>query len=102
VNPWVNTTSTDARRKWIEDVTKDVFGRFDPGYVNFFVIFIPCLFVLLIPGNKNLEFGIVMAGLVLGLISTKVSIPWQLQALVPFIIFIGIVFAIVKHGKVKI
>jgi hypothetical protein len=43
-----------------------------------------------------------MCGLVLGLIGTKVSMPWQLQALVPFIIFIGIVFAIVKHGKVKI
>ena len=100
VNPWVSTSG--ATRKWIEDISTDVFGKFDPGWVNFFVIFIPCLFVLIIPGNKNLEFGIVIVGLALGLISVKISLTPEMQALIPFIIFIGILFAVVKHGKVKI
>jgi hypothetical protein len=100
VNPY--WTPTEALRHWIEDRSSDIFGAFDLGYVNFFVIFLSCLACLLIPGNKNIEFGIVLAGLVLGLISIKFVLSWQLLALIPFIILIGIIFAIVKHGKVKL
>jgi hypothetical protein len=100
VNPY--TTPSDDRRHWIEDTSSDVFGSFEPGYVNFFIIFASCLACLLIPGHKNIEVGIVLTGLILGLISVKITLPWQLLALIPFIVFIGILFAVVKHGKVKL
>lgn len=102
VNPYVNLSDVAERTKWLEDRSTAIFGAFPPGYVNFFVIFGSCLLVLLIPGNKNIEFGIVFVGLVLGLLSTKVTMPWQLIALIPFFVFMGVLYAVIKHGKVKL
>jgi hypothetical protein len=102
VNPFVNLSDVADRKAWLEDRSKAIFGNFPPGFVNFFVIFGSCLLVLLIPGPKNIEFGIVMVGLVIGLLSTKVTMPWQLIALIPFFMFMGVLYAVIKHGKVKL
>jgi hypothetical protein len=100
VNPYSNVSSNTTR--WIEDTSTSVFGSFPPGIVNFFCIWIPCIFFLLIPGNKHIEIGIVMAGFVLGILSIKLTLPVPLLALIPVIILIGILYYAVKHGKAKI
>lgn len=102
IQPWQNTTEQALRRQWIEDVSKAIFGTFPPGYVNFFLIFLPCLIALLIPGHKNIEVGIVLVGFVLGLVSTKISLPGAMGIISPLIVIIGIIYALAKRGKEKL
>jgi hypothetical protein len=102
INPWINTSNNEARRNWIEDISTWIFGIFSPGYINFFIIFLPSLICLLIPGIKHLELGIVLAGLIVGFISVKISVSSTLMALIPFLIFIGILYGLSKRRLEKL
>jgi len=50
----------------LEDRFTDVFGSFELGYVKTFLIFIPCVFFLVVFGAAHTGLGILISGLYLG------------------------------------
>jgi len=83
----------------IEKTFRDVFGHFDLGYVNTFLIYIPAIVILILPGVYNPGIGIIGCGLYLGGVSQFLIVPSQIMIIVPFIVIVGILLMIIKGGR---
>ena len=86
----------------IEDKTSGVFGDFDLGYVNFFLLFIPVIAMLVVFGPSHAGLGIIASGMYLGFASIFISVPSQVIYLIPVIIVFGVILVIVKRGRMGI
>jgi len=86
----------------IEQKATGVFGDFNLGYVNFFLLFIPIIAMLVIFGPGHAGLGIIASGLYLGFASIFISIPEQVSYLIPVIIVFGVILIIVKKGRMGI
>jgi hypothetical protein len=86
----------------IEAKIRNVFGNFDLGFVNFFLIFLPAIVLLILPGMIHPGLGIIGCGLYLGFAGFFFGLPSTFVLLTPFIIAIGIILLIVKGGIFKL
>lgn len=96
----INITRLDT--KDIEKKIKDIFGPFDLGYVNTFLIYIPAIVILILPGILHPGLGAIGCGLWLGATSQFLDVPSSITILIPFIIIIGILLMIVRGGRFKL
>ena len=97
----VNIT-TDFNTTNIESKISGVFGSFSLGYVNFFLIFIPAIVILILPGPGHIGIGVIGAGLWIGVVSQFLSVPSNVILIVPLIIAMGVLLIIVKEGRNKL
>jgi hypothetical protein len=86
----------------IEKKITDVFGSFDLGFIKFFLIYLPAIVILILPGKFHPGFGIIGSGLWMGFAAIRLSISPEMAVLIPFIIAIGILLMLVKEGGVKL
>jgi len=86
--------------KSIEDRFDDVFGDWDMGYARTFLVFLPCLFFLVVFGGHHTGLGIMAAGLYLGFSSYMVDIDGVVSfvTLGGFLAVAGFVVIIAKKG----
>lgn len=80
----------------------NVFGDYVPGYVNFFLIFLPCIILLVVFGPRHAGLGIIGAGCYMGFSSVFITVPPLMLVLVPVIVAIGVILIMVKEGGVKL
>jgi hypothetical protein len=86
----------------IEDRFIDVFGDFDLGYVRLLILFIPCLFLLVVFGSINCGLGILGAAFWLGFCSVMISdIPniANIVILAGILATMGILVMVAKRGR---
>jgi len=97
VNITDNINETDIENKIV-----DVFGDFTLGYVNFFFVFLPAIFLLVVPGHFHPGIGILAAGMWLGFGSLYFGLPSIITILAPFLMMIGTILMVVKGGASKL
>lgn len=86
-------------RSEIEEKVENVLGPFSLGYVNTFLIYLPSVLCLILPGRQHPGFGILLCSFYLGITSAFIFNP---VTLIPFIVAIGIILMLVKGGKLKL
>ena len=86
---------------WLEKQATEGFGSFQFGYVSFFVLWVPCIIVIILFGAVGHPgLGVMGGGLWLTLMSWNMSINNQyIFALASILILIGALVIIVKHGR---
>jgi len=86
--------------KTIEDRFTEVFGDWDMGYARTLLVFLPCLFFLVVFGGHHTGLGIISAGLYLGFSSYMVDIEGAVSfiTLGGFLAVAGFIVIITKHG----
>lgn len=94
----------------IEDIWTDVFGDFDLGWVKTFLVFLPCMFFLLIFAPEHNGLGILTSGLYLTFTTSyiKISAITNINGTDPLIVVgttlavIGVVYILAKQGGKRI
>jgi len=84
----------------IEDKIEGAAGGFELGYVYTFLIYVPTIFLLVLPGRAHPGFAIVMASMYMGLVTTFLTA--NLFMFAPFICAVGIALIIVKKGVINL
>jgi len=85
----------------IERKIENVFGPFRLGYVQLFLVYLPIMFLLVLPGPKHPGFAIIMASLYAGFASSFIVVG-SILVIIPFAIAIGAVLMAVKGGMFKL
>ena len=85
----------------MERVFEDILGPFKLGYVVTFLLYIPCIALLVLPGPQHPGFAIIITSLYAGLITSLVVIG-TVVLFIPFMIIIGAILMAVKGGIIKL
>ena len=94
---------TKASISTLEDRFVQVFGELEFGWVNFFLVFIPCLFFLVVFGAAHAGLGVMSSGLWLGF--ANFLIDFDATRLILFgtisgmMVLFGVGIIIVKRGR---
>ena len=98
IPPARNTTSADTiEQHWI-----DVFGDFELGWVRTFLVFIPCIFFLVVFGSQHVGLGILSSGLYLGFTTYFIGFSVETAsflAMAGLFVTVGIIWIIAKSGR---
>lgn len=89
-------TETDIERK-----IENVIGPFKLGYVHTFLLFLPIIGLLVLPGAKHPGFAIISAALYAGFF-TSIVVVGSVLLFVPFLIAIGVILMAVKKGVISL
>lgn len=92
--------------KWdadvIEETIEDVGGEYTLEYVKMFLVFLPAIALLVIPGKDHPGLATVISGCWMGFLGAGLGIPTNAWIIAPFIITIGIVLTLIKGGILKL
>lgn len=98
---YINPVYTPTDESEIEEKFTDVFGDFNLGWVKTFIVFLPCLFILVLFGKSHTGMAIIGSGLFLGFVSFFINMENIVTygTLAGIFIVMGIVVTIVKKGR---
>jgi len=84
----------------IENMWDAIFGTWGLGFVKFLIIFLPCMFFLVVFGKANVGLGIICAGLYMAFSTTLVYINSTVSyiTLGLVIVVVGIALILIKRG----
>ena len=85
----------------IENYWDNVFGSWDLGYARTFLVFVPCIFFLVVFGAAHVGLGVLVSGLYLGFTTQFLDITGGIEfvTLASLLAVAGIVMIIVKRGR---
>jgi len=88
----------------IEERFTGVFGDWDLGYVKTFLIFLPCVFFLLVCGSSNIGVGILSSGLYLSFTTALLGVAEHTSyiSIGMVLAVVGFLIIIVKRGRERI
>jgi hypothetical protein len=90
-----------AEETILEERFTSVFGDFELGWVKFFLVFVPCIFMLVVFGSMHSGLGITASGLYMGFSSLLLNLGNVsfYGTLASILVVTGIVVIIVKKGR---
>lgn len=102
---WVSPLQPDSgkiRGDWINQILTDGFGAFSFDYVNFFLIFLPCILIIVLGGAMHHPgLGVVIVGGYTALFNWRVLVDNAavLSILITLFFLIGFIVIISKKGR---
>ena len=85
----------------IEQKIENVFGPFSLGYVQVFLVYLPLMVLLVLPGPKHPGFAIIMASLY-GAFASSFIVVGSILMIIPFAIALGVILMTVKKGMISL